>query len=247
MSLTLRAALGFERGIAAVAGAGGKTTLLFRLADEARAAGLRVLVTTTTHMGVPSGQGPLHFLDDPGDVHARVADSLAAEGRVVVLGRRVRDDKVEGLAPARVEALAGLADVVLVEADGARRRSFKTPAEHEPVIPAQARLVVIVAGLDILGRTLDDTHVHRAERVAAAAAQDLGSLVSEETLVHTLTAPGGYRSRVPTHARSAIFLNKAEGDLIPAAIRIAARLVPPFDVALAGSARDGVISAAWPS
>ena len=32
-------------------GAGGKTTLVYRLADEARSAGWRVLVTTTTHMG----------------------------------------------------------------------------------------------------------------------------------------------------------------------------------------------------
>ena len=37
--------------VVAVVGAGGKTTLVYALAAEARAAGLRVLVTTTTHMG----------------------------------------------------------------------------------------------------------------------------------------------------------------------------------------------------
>ncbi|HEY3122279.1 MAG TPA: putative selenium-dependent hydroxylase accessory protein YqeC, partial [Vicinamibacteria bacterium] len=45
-------ALGIEaRDVVAVAGAGGKTTLVYRLAEEARRCGLRVLVTTTTHMG----------------------------------------------------------------------------------------------------------------------------------------------------------------------------------------------------
>jgi probable selenium-dependent hydroxylase accessory protein YqeC len=34
-----------------VVGAGGKTTLVYRMATEARARGLSVLVTTTTHMG----------------------------------------------------------------------------------------------------------------------------------------------------------------------------------------------------
>src|SRR6185295_6956166 len=37
--------------VVAVAGAGGKTTLVYRLAAEARTLGLRVVVTTTTHMG----------------------------------------------------------------------------------------------------------------------------------------------------------------------------------------------------
>jgi len=47
----------------AVAGAGGKTTLIYRVAAEARAAGLRVLVTTTTHMATlpEATTGPVVF------------------------------------------------------------------------------------------------------------------------------------------------------------------------------------------
>ena len=57
-------ALGLERGgVVSVAGAGGKTTLIFRLAGEARLAGLRVLVTSTTHMGpLPAAaRGPVRL------------------------------------------------------------------------------------------------------------------------------------------------------------------------------------------
>ena len=36
-----------------VVGAGGKTTLIYRLAEELKEKGLRVLITTTTKMYVP--------------------------------------------------------------------------------------------------------------------------------------------------------------------------------------------------
>ena len=44
-----------------------------------------------------------------------------------------------------------VAGVVIAEADGARLRPLKAPAEHEPVIPPAADAVVAVAGLDSVG------------------------------------------------------------------------------------------------
>ncbi|PYQ52399.1 MAG: putative selenium-dependent hydroxylase accessory protein YqeC [Acidobacteria bacterium] len=128
------AALGIGRGdVVAVAGAGGKTTLIYRLAAEARACGLRVLVTTTTHMGTldEALTGPV-LVEAEGDTAAALEEALAREGRVTLLGRRVRPDKLEGLDARRVDALARIADLVVVEADGARGRSLKVPAPHEP-------------------------------------------------------------------------------------------------------------------
>ena len=61
--------------------------------------------------------------------------ALDREGRATLLGRRVREDKLEGVPPERVDELSGEADLVLVEADGARGRSLKVPAAHEPVLP----------------------------------------------------------------------------------------------------------------
>ena len=241
----LLTALGGGRGVLAIAGAGGKTTLLFRLADEARAAGLRVLVTTTTHMGVPRDRGRVLYEGAGRDVDHEMRAALEGDGRVVLLGRRVREDKVAGVAPDRIDRLQGIADVILVEADGARGRSFKVPADHEPVVPASARMLVVVAGLDVLGATLDEANVHRWERVAAAAGQPVGSTVTEDTLVRGLSHPAGYLARVPPGARAAVFLNKADhAGVLAAADRITRRLSPPYDLALAGSARDGSVRSA---
>jgi probable selenium-dependent hydroxylase accessory protein YqeC len=230
-----------RRDVVAVAGAGGKTTLIYRLAVEARSRGLRVLVTTTTHMGtLPEvTTGPV-FVEAEGDPQPALAQALAAGGLATLLGRRVRPDKLEGVPPARVDELAGAADLVLVEADGARGRSLKTPAAHEPVVPAATTLLLVVAALDVLGRPLDDALVHRVDRVAAASGRAPGSAVDEDVVVSTLCDPAGYLSRVSAGARAAVFLNKAEDEAaLAAAGRIARRLVPPYDLVAAGSARTG--------
>lgn len=227
--------------VVAVAGAGGKTTLVYALAAGGRAAGLRVLVTTTTHMGTlpEATTGPV-FVEAEGDTRSGLEQALDGGGLATLLGRRVRSDKLEGVAPERVDELARRADLVLVEADGARGRSLKTPAEHEPVVPRSTTLLLVLAALDVLGRPLAEADVHRVERVAAAAGRAPGSLVDEDVVVAALGQPSGYPSRVPPGARSAVFLNKAEQPAaLEAAARIARRLVPPYQLVAAGSARAG--------
>ncbi len=241
-------ALSIARGdVVAVAGAGGKTTLVYRLAAEARSCGLRVIVTTTTHMGTldEAATGPV-LIDAEGDAMPALAEALEREGRVTLLGRRVRADKLEGLPPARVDALAGLADLVLVEADGARGRSLKVPAPHEPVIPHSATVVVVVCALDALGQPLDEECVHRIELVRAATGVERGEAIDEDCLVMALRHTDGYPSRIPHRARGGVFLNKAEDDKsLAAAARLAARLIPPYRWVAAGSARTGDVRT-WP-
>lgn len=238
----IRDALRLRRGdVVAVAGAGGKTTLCYRLALEARQAGWRVLVTTTTHMGTLPSQitGPL-LVEAEGDVLPGLEQALRQDGRATVLGRRVREDKLAGLSPERVDALAALADLTLVEADGARQRSLKTPAPHEPVVPSRATLLLVVAALDVLGQPLSDSHVHRLDRVAAVTGRAAGEPLGVDDVVATLCDAAGYPARIRPGLRGGVFLNKVERtpDWLPAE-RIAGRLRPPYDFVAAGSARDG--------
>lgn len=235
----LLASAGIGRGdVVALVGAGGKTTLAYRLAAEARQAGLRVLVTTTTHMGaLPEAvTGPV-FVEADGDADG-LLDALRREGRATLLGRRVRQDKLEGVAPERVDGLATAADLVVVEADGARGRSLKVPAPHEPVLPSRTSVVVVVAALDVLGRPLDEGLVHRVDLVAAATGLPPGAAVGEDAVVDALRSPDGYLARLGPAMRPLVFLNKAEDAAArSAARRIASRLCPPYERVLAGSAR----------
>ena len=229
-----------------VAGAGGKTTLVYRLAREAQAIGLRVIVTTTTHMGLPDeAAGPV-LIDAEGDLLPSLAEALQTHGRATVLGRRVRDDKLEGLPPERVDALRGSADLVIVEADGARGRSLKVPAAHEPVVPESTTLLVVLAALDVLGAPLGEERVHRVDAVSEATGLAQGAPVDEEAMIAALLSPSGYLRHFAPDRRTAVFLNKAES--LPAwsaAARISRRLVPPYDVVAAGSAREGTVELWW--
>jgi probable selenium-dependent hydroxylase accessory protein YqeC len=239
-------ALELRRGdVVAVVGAGGKTTLVYALAEQARSRGWSVLVTTTTHMGtLPAAvTGPV-LVEQDGALEPALRRVLQDEGRATLLGRRIRSDKLEGIAPERVDALAACADLVLVEADGARGRSLKLPASHEPVVPRSSTLVVVLAAADVLGRPLDETRAHRLDQVVAATGRAVGEPVRESDLVAALRHAAGYPSRVPPRARLAAFLNKVEdAEARGAARRIASALQPPYDIVLAGSARGGEVEA----
>jgi len=232
--------LGIGRGdVVAAVGAGGKTTLVYALAAEACAAGWRVIVTTTTHMGTlpEATTGPL-FLEAEGLADERLDAALREQRRATILGRRIRADKLEGLAPERVDALADRADLVLIEADGARGRSLKAPAAHEPVVPASCSLMVVLAALDVLGTPAAGERVHRPEIVARLTGLGPDAPVTEEALGACLAHPDGYPARLRPGLRAVVFLNQAEDAAArDAAARIADRLCPPYDAVIAGSAR----------
>jgi len=238
-------ALGLGRSdVVAVAGAGGKTTLVYRLAGEARDAGLRVLVTSTTHMGTlpETITGPVVLEEEEGDLGTRLGKVMRETGYATVLGRYVRPDKIEGLGAPRVDELVSRADLVVIEADGARGRSLKVPASHEPVIPRSTTVLVVVAALDVLGQPLDDARVHRLELVAAATGKQAGQAVDEEAVVAALSHAEGYPARVAPGVRAAVFLNKAEDPgAWAAAERIALRLIGTYPLVAAGSARGGEV------
>ena len=220
-------------------GAGGKTSLVYALAAEAREQGLRVLVTTTTHMGTlpEATTGPL-FVESDGVSDASIEAALRDHGRATILGRRVRADKLEGLPPERVDALASRADLVLIEADGARGRSLKAPAAHEPVVPASASILVVLAALDVLGTPAGGELVHRPEIVGRLTGLGPDEPVTEDALAACLAHPDGYPARMRAGLRAIVFLNKVEDAARDAAAeRIAGRLCPPYAAVVAGSAR----------
>jgi probable selenium-dependent hydroxylase accessory protein YqeC len=232
-----------RQDVVAVAGAGGKTTLVRRLAEEANAAGLNALVTSTTHMGAPP-EGWAALIQDEGGTHAAsaLASALIDRRRAVVVGFERRPGRFAGLSPERVDRLAAGADVVLVEADGARGRSLKVPGAHEPVVPRSATLLLACVGLGVLGRLLDARSVHRLELVCVAAGRAAGSVVDEDVVAAALLSGAGYLSRVPPAGRAAVFLNQAEDEPRRAAAqRLALRLLSRYDAVAAGSARGGPV------
>lgn len=141
--MELAKALDVRKGVTAIIGAGGKTTLLLALARELAQAA-RVIVTTTTHIYPPDG---FPCLLQPGE--AEIAAALEKQPCVCV-GKPAKEGKITA-ADVPVRTLAELADYVLVEADGAHGRPAKAHADYEPVVPPEANQTILVFGLSALG------------------------------------------------------------------------------------------------
>lgn len=234
--------------VVAIVGGGGKTSTLYRLAAELAEPGTgRVVVTTTAKMLLPrEGDADGLFLHRDFDALAAYHTETLPYLRRIVVAPDLHDTrdgwKLDSAPldwPRRLADLPRVANV-LVEADGSRHLPLKAPAEYEPPIPPDADMVVVVAGLDVIGELLDDEHVHRAARAAALAGQPLGSPVAAETMARILTHAEGGLKNVPPGARVVALLNRVTPDTLPLARDVARRILaaPGYDAALIGAVQE---------
>jgi probable selenium-dependent hydroxylase accessory protein YqeC len=217
--------------IVAFVGAGGKTTGLYALAGELAARGARVLVTTTTMMYDPAGEGG-RGLDgierhgclapDADRASASAVESLesalvrigarAAAGRVLMAasGALAAEGKIRGIAPDIPQRLAPAFDYVLVEADGSRRLPVKAPGPAEPAMPFRVGLVLGFLGLDCLGTPVAADTVHRHELFARLVGAAPGEAITAAHLAALAGAENGLFKAAPPDARRIVILNKAD-------------------------------------
>jgi len=177
------------RELIALVGGGGKSSAVRLIAGERARAGDRLIVTTTTAMFETelATVGPLVFGSDVPGLSALEASLV--EGRAVAAAAsRSTEGKVAGLDPATVDGLwaRGLADCIIVEADGSRGRPVKAFAVHEPPLPSSTTTTVLVAGLDAVGRPMTEEYVHRAEEFADMLSLDYGSELTAPVVADAL-------------------------------------------------------------
>ncbi|MBI2357653.1 MAG: putative selenium-dependent hydroxylase accessory protein YqeC [Deltaproteobacteria bacterium] len=211
--MTLKEALGLKKGeMAALVGAGGKTTTLFRLAKEFCEDGGRVLVTTTTKIFKPA-KPHVHRLYVVQEVDALLEEiAKIREPMIIGAGGSLEATKLVGLPPEWLDALAEKSDLdaILVEADGAASRPFKIPAGYEPVVPEKSSVTIWVMGIKVLGQPLTPEWVHRAERAVDLLGVELGETVTEELILRLVEHPIGCLKGVPSACRKVALINQAD-------------------------------------
>jgi molybdenum cofactor cytidylyltransferase len=219
--MKLRTALGLGTGeIVAFVGGGGKTTAMFRLAQELVAEGQQVITTTTTRLGASQvALAPAHLRLETDGLSTRQRVRLLAEldaHRHVLVVAMVDNalDKAVGVDPELIPILAQLPGVnaVLVEADGAREKPFKAPAAYEPMIPSATTVVVPVMGVEALGQPLTTVWAHRVELICGLTGASEGDLITPKLAAQVLAHPQGGRKNVPPGARVIPLINKVESE-----------------------------------
>ncbi|MBR0400062.1 MAG: putative selenium-dependent hydroxylase accessory protein YqeC [Mogibacterium sp.] len=168
-----------------IVGAGGKTSLMKRLCDELISLGLRVILTTSTHILYEEPETFVRIFDTG-------LDTVSADaGRVKELTERygyavigcIGDDacpgqsKISSPGEAVLKQLSGLCDVVLIEADGARGKSIKIPAAWEPARCPRTDLGIAVAGAGAIGQRIMDA-AYRPEEFARFVCKDAADRIS---------------------------------------------------------------------
>ena len=152
--------------------------------------------------------GHLVTSEDAGDLCAKTERALSSAPAVVVGSGMLSKNRVGGVDPEWVGDLDGLADVVLVEADGSRRRPIKGTADHEPAIPDAATLVVAVGNVRALGTPVDEEHVHRPEIFSDLTGIGQGQSITPRAFAIALSQ--GSLARVPQGARTAVLITGVE-------------------------------------
>ena len=213
---SLREGLMLEKGgVVSLVGAGGKTSLMFKLARELSMADESVLTTTTTKIFEPSrNQSSCVILSGSFKSILDQAEKLLRQHLhlTAAAGRLSNRGKLVGFEPEIIEELwnSGLFQWIIVEADGAAGRPIKVPAAHEPVIPSCTQRLVGIAGLNGVGQPLTDRLVFRHERFAELTGLGPGADISEAAIADVFAHEQGIFKSATADVVRIAFLNQAD-------------------------------------
>ena len=194
----------------AVAGAGGKKSTMYALAS--RCAG-RVGLTTTVNCPYPSpALGVRLVIEEEAALLEKVCATprefrkvfFARPGKYADLAAGIRAELVTQVHSAQVF------DLLLVKADGARRRLIKAPAEGEPIFPPGTELVLYVVSAHALGRKLNSGVAHRMEELMALTGAEEETTIGAEHIVKLLTSSAGALKGVGPDVRVVPIINRVD-------------------------------------
>ncbi len=198
-----------ERETVSFVGGGGKTTLIFRLAEEIPLQ-YGVIVTTTTKIFMPPEKYPVILLKKKELAETDLVRYLGEGLRPVVASGLLENNKLKGVTSGQIRLLQNYAGFILVEADGSRGLPLKGHLNYEPVIPEQTTVLVVVIGADIIGKTLDGINVHRPGVVSVRTGREMGCVIDAEMIAGLISHPKGLLRDIPLGARVAAFINKVD-------------------------------------
>jgi probable selenium-dependent hydroxylase accessory protein YqeC len=228
-----------------IMGAGGKSTLMNRLADELIVLGRTVVLSSTTNYHRPQFLQSEQILltRDAPDWPEKLRALARRWNRLLVLQRDLGDAMVKGIDVAAVRKIHARVPeaIVIVKTDGARKRWFKAPNPSEPVIPPWTQVCITVVNGEIVGQLLTEALVHRPERVAELTGIHLGDPITPQAVGTVLTHPDTYARKIPTGARRAVYIShvRTPADVAQAKTIAAWLDRSAIDDALAGDTPSG--------
>lgn len=228
--------LGLPQGaVVSIIGAGGKTSLMFQLAREARNRGDIVLVTTSTKLLHPRAD-QYDAIDLSG--HCFKDQEICSSG-IYIAGRPANiREKIIGCEQPILEKNINRFDLVLIEADGAARKPLKGWSATEPVIVPFTSHTIGVLDLSTLSKSIDENLVHRLKIFTELTESCQGDLISLQHFHKLITHERGMFAKA--RGKRILYLNKAESPQIFSDFQSLYSLLPQLHVT-AGSIQQNKI------
>lgn len=193
-----------EKDIVSIVGAGGKTTLMFLLANELK--NNKVLVTTTTKIFKPKEDG-IKYLGLRKDGYGYLQASN--ENGIYVYGNYVNnEDKLVGLDLQELEYLKDSFSYILIEADGSKQKYLKAWNDKEPVIYEGTNKTIGVLSLKSFEMEIKDENIHRLEEFLALTGGIVNEKVNLDILINIIFSDKGLFKN--SRGERILFLNAAD-------------------------------------
>lgn len=213
-------------------GGGGKTTMVYHLAEELSQAGGCAIVTTTTHMQCPYGFDGSAVVCPFAEGVAEAVPRLHAN-KVFIAATGAPGHKVRGFAPDEVDLIhERLAHATFLnEADGAAMKPYKFYRPYDPVLPDTGTVLVHVIGAETFGTPMTADLFHRCPP------EWEGKTFDEDALDQALS--WFVTNKLPEFSgRRVLVVNKADDGRQEAARTMAGVASRHFDACVVASLRD---------
>lgn len=183
----------------AIIGCGGKTSLMYALAEESRKNS--VLITTTTRILPP----PVYTYDFVMDGEAK-----DIKNGIYLLYGGEKDGKLFAPPIEKLLRVQSFFDYVFIEADGSKIRPLKGWADYEPVIPCFVTTTTAVATLSPIGEPLSEENAHRLPIFCELTGALPGEAVTPAHIAAMISNPRGMLQKAA--GKKVLFINRVESE-----------------------------------
>jgi probable selenium-dependent hydroxylase accessory protein YqeC len=188
-----------------IIGGGGKTTLMYKLAETSLLMNKPVICSTTTKILIPENYNIIikNNIDK--------CFSLLNKNKINVIGKQIINNrKIDGFDKTEYDRiyLDNPEYNIIIEADGSDGRSLKAHKDYEPVIPKKTELVIIVIGIDILDKPFNSKNVHRHELFKKYVEINKNEKIRNQHIIRILKHKKGYLSQISEYHDIMIFISK---------------------------------------
>ncbi|MGK0465159.1 MAG: putative selenium-dependent hydroxylase accessory protein YqeC [Clostridium sp.] len=192
--------------IISIVGAGGKTTMMFKVAEELRRSN-KVLVTTTTKIYVPL-EDKYDFICTDSEMMSRYVHMK--ENGIYILGSGLNGaNKILGLSEKELDELVPYFDYIIIEADGSKKKRLKGWSEFEPVIYKKTTKTIGIIDIQAFGMVISEDNIHRSKIFCELTGAKQRELVSIEHLFNIIINPLGlFKAAL---GEKILYINKVEG------------------------------------